>query len=503
VSELGEGVRMDSDAAANRASVVPVAIASLKWAASASWIPKLVSPLSTALLAYLLTPNDFGVAAAAAIVVALAQLFATLGLGSALVQHHERSQELSTAAFWAMAASGILLYGLAWTVAPVVEAMMGIALVSPVLRFAALSIPLSSISSVPVALMQRDFKFRRLFWVEGSGQACFVVSSLFLALNGYGVWALVVGPLIGLTARTIVALALCEWRPSFKFRVSPLRNMSGFGGWMVLSGLLSWVVLYADNALAGRFFGGEGLGVYSLGFNLGNLLPGMVIPVLSSVAYPAFCSLQKDPAEVGRSLLQLQRMSAAIVFPMCFGLASVAPLAVGLVYGEKWKGLGEVMAIIAIMPGLSHIWSLSADAWRAVGRPDLWVKVTAASILIVFPSLILIGSHNLLVFTVVRAVTYAAYPLLCMAVGGEILGLSFLAQLRPLLAPISASILMFLGVYGVGKLIGSSGGVAGFAGLLMRVLIGIAIYGGCLFFFDRDLVKRLRENLFRSVTAAN
>ena len=93
---------------------------------------------------------------------------------------------------------------------------------------------------------------------------------------------------------------------------------------------------------------------------------------------------------------------AAVLFPVAWGISAVAPSAVELLYGQKWQGLGTVIAILVIMPGLNVIWALSENAYQAVGRPDIWPKLAGVSLLVLLPLLWIAAPYGLLALTLAR-----------------------------------------------------------------------------------------------------
>jgi O-antigen/teichoic acid export membrane protein len=474
-----------------RGQVQEQAARSVKWTTLANLLPRLVSPVSTMILAALLTPADFGTVAVSTLVIVLAQILVGLGLGPAVVQRRTFVHEAASAAQWLSLSASALLYGLLWIVAPWLAQVYDIPLVAPVVRVSGLSLFLFALGTVPAALLQRDMAFRKLFWVESTSQVANVLASVSLALLGLGVWALVLGPLVGAAARAALAWFSSHWRPSFAVHRAVLRPLLGFSLWTMGASFLSWLFLYADNAIAGYFLGETGLGIYSLGFSLSNLLPGLVIPPLSAVAYAAFCAIQNDRAGVGHSLVQLQTLAAAILFPLCFGLSAVAVPAIALLYGDKWQGLGEVIRLLALMPGLSHLWSLNADAYRAVGRPDVWTELAALALVVLLPLLLIAGQYGLMPFTLARAGGHLLYPLLNIFIGGRVLGLAARDQLRPLVTPLACTATMYLLVTMLVQGLTPFAGWLGWLKLLSLATLGAGIYLALLWLANRDLWHRL------------
>jgi teichuronic acid exporter len=484
-----------------RSQVQEQAARSVKWTVLANLLPRLVSPVSTMILAALLTPADFGTVAVSTLVIVLARILVGLGLGPAVVQRRTLVREAASAAQWLSLSASAVLYGLLWIAAPWLAQVYDIPLVAPVVRVSGCSLFLYALGTVPSALLQRDMGFRKLFWVESTSQVANVLASMSLALLGLGVWALVLGPLVGAVAHTALALFFSRWRPLFAVDRAVLRSLFGFSLWTMGASFLSWLFLYADNALAGLFFGANGMGIYSLGFNLSSLLPGLVIPALSAVAYPAFCALQEDRSDVGRSLLKLQSLASVVLFPVAFGLSSVAIPAIALLYGSKWQGLGEVIQLLAIMPGIGHLWTLNADAYRAIGRPDVWTKQAVFSLLLLVPLLFVSAPRGLMAFTAARFVGALFLPLMDIVVGTRILGIKVRDQARSLAVPLASALMMFVAAELMVHRLAPFMGVVGWAKLGIIVVASASIYVGLLAILDRKLLKEMLVGVRRSLVA--
>jgi O-antigen/teichoic acid export membrane protein len=480
-----------------RTEVVDQAYRSVKWSALASVLPRFITPVSTMILAGLLTPSDFGIVAVAMLVVALAQVVVGLGLGTAVVQRQTAVEEAASIAFGLSVAMAVLLYGALWWLSPVIANFYQIPALVNVIRVAGLTLFLSALVSIPTALLQRRLDFRLLFWIGAVPQIVTAIVSVAFALMGGGYWALVIGQLVGLAINVLLVWRASAWRPRCVFDGALVRSLLVFGLWIMASSFQSWLFLYGDNAIAGYFFGAQGLGVYALGFNIASLFPGMIVAPLAAIAYPAFSALQKDPYAVGRDLLKLQRLVAAILFPACFGLAALATPAVTLLYGDKWSGLGWTLGFLAIMPGAGSLWSLNADAYRAVGRPDVWTKLAVVATLILFPLLFLSGRFDYKLFVGARFAGALVLPLLNLWAATHILRVSVAEQWLSWRGPALCAIAMFAAVTALGYYMASLTGVLGWTELLLMTGVGVAIYAGGLRLIDRSLFSELVYTLGR------
>ncbi len=449
------------------------------------------------ILAAILTPADFGLVAISNFVIALSRILVDLGLSKAVIQRKSEVNEAASIGLWLSLSVSAGLYLILWFAAPAIAVAYHNGHVVNVIRVSALSLPLYAFGAIPKALLKRNMEFRNLFWVNSSFLIIQAIASVILAIVGIGYWAMILGQLFGVEFSVGLAWIFARWRPRLVISWLTLRSMLGFSIWVLISSFQNWLFLYADNAIAGLFLGVEALGVYSLGFNIAILIPGFLEAALGDVAYPTFCKLQENPRKVGENLVKLQAMIATFLLPIAFGFSAIAPSAVDLLYGPKWKGLGSVMAILVIMPGLGCIWSLNENAYQAIGRPDIWTKLAGFSLFVLLPMLWFAAPYGLLVFTLIRFVGGWILPLGNMIFGVRRLGVGLMDQLKSFTSSYTFSIIMFGFVYLMTKMLSPFAGMIGWIKLLSVVSAGVAVYFLMIRLVDRELWKQLFLNLRR------
>ncbi len=464
---------------------------SVKWTLSYNIAPRLVTPFSTIILAAILTPSDFGLVAISTFIIALARILVDMGLSKAVIQRRSMVDEAASISLWISLLISTGFYLLLWLAAPWISNVYRNEYVVNVIRVSSLSLPLFAAASIPKALLIRDMAFRSLFWVNSSFLILQAIASVILALAGMGYWALILGQLFGLFVHAGLAWKLVKWRPTMMMDLSTLFSLLTFSVWVMLSSLQNWMFLYADNAIAGLFLGVQGLGIYSLGFTIATLIPGFLMSSVSDVAYPVFCKIQEDPPRVGENLVKLQRLTGTLLFPIALGFSAIAAPSVELLYGQKWQGLGMVLAILTIMPGLSYIWSINENAYQAIGRPDIWTKLAGVSLIGLIPLLWFAAPYGLLVFTIFRFAGAWLLPLGNILFGAKRLGISIKDQLQSLVSPLIFSLIMFSLVFIIINQMSPLHGVLGWIKLLSIVAAGAGVYLLQIWLVKRELWNEL------------
>jgi len=138
-----------------RDQVVDQAFHSVKWAALTNFLPRLITPFSTIVLAALLTPEDFGIVAVATVIITLAQLIVGLGMGQAVIQRRTQVAEAASIGFLFCLLVALALFAFLWLLSPSIAMAYQNADLVAVIRVSSLSLILNAFYSIPNALLQR------------------------------------------------------------------------------------------------------------------------------------------------------------------------------------------------------------------------------------------------------------------------------------------------------------------------------------------------------------
>jgi PST family polysaccharide transporter len=476
------------------------AIQSFKWTSLSQIIPRIISPISNFILAAILTPSDFGIVAASTVFISLAQMVLGFGLGPVVIQNKEKYKEIASSAFWISILTSLIIYVIFWFISPDLATVYKIPELSYVLKISGLSIIFYSIKAIPVAVLQRNIEFKKLFWIEALPVIGAMIITIILAMIGLGFMSIIYGQIFGLATSTFLLFIISKWNPGKPRNLSVLIPVLSFSAWVIFGNFETWLFLSGDNAIIGYFLGKEELGVYSLGFNFSVIIPAFIISSISAVAYPLFCKLQDDLKKVGDTLIKIQSIAITIIFPIAFGLSAISNPLVELFYGDKWMMLGEVIQLLAIMPGLHYIWSLNSDAFRAINRPDIWPKLVAIQLIILLPSLAVSAQYGLITFTFIRFLIPLAFIFLQIYYVKKLFRISIKEQFLSFFPQLISALVMFFSVKWTLDLLTPFEGVLGFLKLIISVIFGALVYTLIIFIFKKSLLLNIIHNknlLFR------
>lgn len=357
------------------------------WSIAGELGARVLGPLAFIVLARILRPEDFGVVAAATVMISLAQVLADLGLGKALVQRDAADEatlaRLAGTTLRLTAAAGVLLTLLLLAGAPAVARFFDDARVAPALQALAPVLLLGGLAATPLALLQRALRFRALFAVRVAGGALPPLLSVPLALalpEGQGWWALVAGTLLGALVQVVAAWALLGAAARAQalrggFDADTARGLAGFGRWALLSALFGWGYGWLDAVVVGRMLGAHEMGLYRTGHTLVTLVFGLLFTPLLPVLYSLFSRAQHEPALLRDSLNTVVQLAAMLLLPLALALFLLRDVLAAGVLGPQWAAAGSVIGVLALAQGAAWLVAFNGEVYRAMGRPavEAWV----------------------------------------------------------------------------------------------------------------------------------
>ena len=318
----------------------------LRWKiASQSW--QQVSRLVIAIvLARLLSPHDYGLAAMALVVASFIIPFADLGLGAALVQRRSIDEADRSTAFWVSVGSGLLITVVMILVSPFIADFYRNSAVGPLIAVISLSFFLTSLGATHRSLLVRSMDFRNLELRYVIASLVSGIVAIVVAAKGFGAWAFVSQELVLAVTSTVLVWIVVPWRPSFVIHRRSLRELGGFGGRALGGAFFVTLNRNTDNVLIGRYLGSTPLGLYSFSYNLMLTPLSRVVAPLQQVAFPAFSRLQDDPKKLASWWLRSNRLLAAVCVPPLIGIIITAQDSVPLVFGDQWLPAVPIIQVL-------------------------------------------------------------------------------------------------------------------------------------------------------------
>lgn len=458
---------------------------------------KALTFITTIVLARLLVPAEFGIIAYCTIVIGFLDLLNNVGVGHALIARQDRLEEAQNAAFIISIGSSIVLYAGAWALAPLIARFFNEPQIVPLLRVLAFGLLLVGVGTVPMAMLQRDLRFKAYLLPGIARNVIKACVAIGMAWQGFGVWSLVVAELVNKLLEVLIPWAIVRWRPSRAFDYRVAREMLGFGVNIVAVGLLGTLMVNIDYIIVGRVLGGVALGYYTIAYRIPELFIRSTVDTVMMVAFPVLSRLQADARQLEMAYFGYLRYLTVFTFPAAVGVALLAPAFFGTFYTEEWQPSIVPMQLIALEIGIASIAYVPGSIYKSINRPDILTKLTLIKLPVVVAVLWVASQWGVNGVAAGMAALSLASTVLDSIVVQRVIGFRFIRMLHVLMPIVAATIIMALAVAGVAAMLPLN-----VIGLIVPALVGAAVYSAALALFSRETLNEattaVRNALARS-----
>ena len=351
------------------------------------FVIKVIQLGSTAVLARLLTPQDYGLFAMIMVVTGFMWIFQDLGLSMATIHRERITHEQINALFWINLGLSLFVMIIVIALAPVLMWFYG----EPELLWLVVALSVgfvfSGLAMQLMALLKRQMRFGTLAGLNITALGLSVAAGIGTAWMGAGVWALVYMELTKGLFIMLIVWVLCPWRPSLPIRFQGVGSMLAFGGNLTGFNVVNYFARGLDKVLIGRYWGPGQLGLYSRAYQLMMLPIIQVSAPMATVAIPTLSRLQSDPERFRRYYLKAISFIAFITMPGVIFMVVMSEEIIRLVLGEQWIGASRIFAVLGISALIQPIYNTQGWLHVSIGRTDRafrWGLVGSAAIIASF-----------------------------------------------------------------------------------------------------------------------
>ena len=379
-----------------------------KWSAIAEIIAKLITPITNMILARILVPEAFGVVATINMIISFADMFTDAGFQKYLVQHEfktEKERILSiNVAFWTNLFISISLWLLIIVFSDKLAIMVGNPGLGKVISIACIQLPLTSFSSIQMAIYRRNFDFKTLFLVRIIGICLPFIVTIPLAFLGYSYWALIIGTLCGALSNAIILTMKSSWKPKFKYSTKILREMISFSIWSLVEAIAIWLTSWIDTFIIGSVLSSYYLGIYKTSLTAVNAIFMLVTASTTPILFSALSRVQNDKIEFNKIFFSMQKIVAYLVLPLSIGIFIYSDLVVSILMGSRWSEANNIVGIWALISGIVIVLGhYSSEVYRSKGKPKLSFIAQVLHIIVLVPTCIIASRYGFYTLVIARA----------------------------------------------------------------------------------------------------
>ena len=347
---------------------------------------------STAILARILTPADYGLMGMVFVFINFISLFKDLGLSAATIQKAEITHNQVSNLFWVNVGISSLIMVISCVLAPVIAWFYEeprLTLITLVLSSAFI---FGGLTVQHQALLRRQMRFLTLATIDIVAMVAGITVAIVWALYRKDYWALVLMQL-AMPFTTMVGVWLaCAWRPGLPKRYSGTGSLLSFGGHLTGFSLLNYFSRNLDNILIGWKVGVEELGVYAKAYQLLLMPFDQINRPVAKVALPTLSRLQLEPDRYRAYYKKGVGLLALLGMPLVVFMFVAADKLILTMLGNQWQDAILIFRLLAPAAFIGTFNVATGWVYNSMGRSDRqlrWAIFTSTITVIGF----LIGIH--------------------------------------------------------------------------------------------------------------
>jgi len=437
--------------------------------------------IQTVVVARLLGPSLFGLAAIATTIAGIVEISTKQSLTSALVQLDKVTNEHLDTAFTLNLFRGVIIGVVLLSIAYPMASLYDDERVAPLLIALAISTSFFGISNPKIYIFTKNLVFWQDFARVVAERTAIVVVSVAIAYYYRSPWAVIAGVAAGQISLVVSSFFFVPYRPRLSLKKT--RDLLSFSIWITLSNAVNAIFQKMDSLLVGYYLGNATLGTLSVATQIAFVPTNeMKTPILRS-AFPGFRKLYPDLDKLRDAYQRVQSLVFLLSMPLAFGMVMVAEPMVMLFLGEEWVGGIIVIQLLAGGAGLQSMSNPVNPMAMAMGKTKTLfyrnLLNTISRIFFVVPGLLLGGLIGLLLARLVHSLLTIAMN---MHLARKFLSLDYFTQIAVNMRTIVATALMAAAVAGIDLLLPEAATNLELAlDLAAKVAVGGIAFAGTLF----------------------
>jgi len=352
-------------------------------------ITRLLNLIKLIVLARLLSPSDFGLFGIALLSLSILETFSQTGFNRALIQKKGDISSYLDSVWTAGIIRGIIIAIILFFTSPYIAIFFDVPEVVPILRTIGLAVIIKSFVNIAIIYFQKELEFKKYFQYQFLGSLSSAIVTISMAIIFRSVWALVFGLLAGSIVGLLMSYKIDSYRPKIRIDLQKLKELWGFGKWVMGSSMLVFLITHGDDIFVGKLLGVTALGFYQFAYSISNAPATGITHVISKITFPAYSKLQDDIPRLRKAYLKVLSITVLFSFPVA-GLIFILASDFTIIFlGEKWMPMVPAMQVLVCWGIIRSLIAAMSSVFHSIGKPKIVTKLqfiqTILLLILIYP----------------------------------------------------------------------------------------------------------------------
>lgn len=325
--------------------------------------------ISNIILARLLSPNDYGVISMVAIFISLSSLLVDSGFGGSLIYKKNISRADYDTVFWFNILVSVILYAILWFISDYVADFYETPIVAKIIKVMGIIIIFNSLGLIQYSKLNKELKFKYLAISSIASYIISIITSVVLALYGFGVWALVAQQVFNSVVLTVMYICYNRYIPSCNISLKILGEHWNWGKGLFGSSIIK--VIY-DNIylqITGKYFSLFNAGLYNQANKIKEVPSQLFCKTFETTIFPILSKEEDNCFNV--KIRTISKLFSYISILLLFSLSISSYPIVKLLLGNKWIDAYWILSVLSIGSIFYILESINRSALKAKGKTTI------------------------------------------------------------------------------------------------------------------------------------
>lgn len=351
------------------------AVKGFSWLSSLKVTKRGVGYVRIAILARLLTPEQFGIFGVATLVLAFLEIFTETGINIFLIQENTNIDKYINTAWVISIARGVLMSVIMLLAAGLISNFFsspqsyGLLAVISIVPF------LRGFINPSIVKLKKELIYSKQFmneFVIYLVESVVIVSVAIVIKNEF---AFAVGLIAGVFVEILFSFVLVKPLPKFRFEIEKAKQIIHRGYWVTVGGIFSYLNQQGDDAVVGKLIGVGPLGIYQNVYKISTLPLTEISQVVTNLTFSIYAKIGDDKKRLMRAFKKVLLVVVLTVVPVGIIFYAFPELIIKIILGDTWLVGAEALRVLSIFGVLSAILVAPNPVFLALKKQSIIAKL--------------------------------------------------------------------------------------------------------------------------------
>lgn len=164
---------------------------------------------------------------------------------------------------------------------------------------------------------------------------------------------------------------ISPYRPHFKLNILRIRELAGFGKWMLGSSIFGFAITQIDSIMVARFLGASAIGSYQMAQKISNVPSTEITHIINQLTLPVYSKIQDNKLRLKKAYLKVLGLCSFFIFFLAGLIMLMGEDFINIFLGKKWNSLSSILIIMAVAGLVRAIAATAGAIFQAIGKPKI------------------------------------------------------------------------------------------------------------------------------------